>query len=53
MELAGSGGGMTGLKKLRDEKKNDHFRSLQYFNVPTGVPCGSDGGIGVAGTLFY
>lgn len=44
---ASRAGRMTGLKKLREEEKNDHFRSLRYFNVLTGVSCGSDGGRGV------
>jgi len=35
--------GMTGLKRLREEKKNDHFGSLRYFNRPDGVSCGSRG----------
>lgn len=51
--IASRGGGMTGLKALREEEKNDHFRSLRYFNVPTGVSCGSDGvGGGSEGRCF-
>jgi len=42
-----------GVKETEGRKKNDHFRSLRYFNVPTGVSCGSDGGSEGGGTLFY